>query len=251
MSDYMRKIFYLRKVEQGVPVPGAGFVRLERRKEYLHLLLCVTEGSIPEGTPVCGIYDKEGSWPRLEFGVLPERAGRYETKLRVTSLPDRTACEKIAGVFIGTSETYWVGGEPDLKPTGREPDEPEQPVEEKQEEGPDTQLQAAEMYPFEDDEMTWCRQIEPSDFSSLPVACWRLGSNSFVLQGYYNYRHLIYTCDGRRQYIGVPGQYHRREQYLARRFGFPRFKGTKRKRITMGDFGYWLLEIGGAGDDAG
>ncbi len=99
------------------------------------------------------------------------------------------------------------------------------------------------MYPFEDDEMDWCYEMEPRDFGSFQADLWHLASNSFLLQGYYNYRHLMYAHRKGKNYIGVPGQFHRREQYLASRFGFPQFKGTQKKRVTMGDFGYWLREI--------
>lgn len=271
MNDYMRKIFYLKQVEQGSPAPGAGYVRLERKTEYLYLLLCVTEGCIPEGRAVCGIYEESGTWHRLELGNLLHMAGTWETKRRLTSLPDRGICDKIAGIFIGDAQNYWVGGDPAMElpystSDGQKPEGPvDLPAEEEVADIPDKQpaslpepkeeneqtaeLKAAEMYPFEDDEMIWCRQIEPEDFSSLPMSCWRLGNNSFVLHGYYNYRHLLYASDGARCYIGVPGQYHRKEQYLARQFGFPRFKGTKRKRTTMGDFGYWLQEVGGVNDN--
>lgn len=101
----------------------------------------------------------------------------------------------------------------------------------------------AEMYPFEDDEMEWCMQMEPADFSSFPMEFWHYAKNSFLLQGFYNYRHLLYAHSKDKNYIGVPGQFHRREQYLANRFGFPRFKGTQKKRVTVGDFGYWLKEL--------
>ena len=37
MTDYMRKIIYLRKWEQGTQVPGAGYIRLERKKDFLSL----------------------------------------------------------------------------------------------------------------------------------------------------------------------------------------------------------------------
>lgn len=99
------------------------------------------------------------------------------------------------------------------------------------------------MYPFEDDEMDWCYQIEPKDFGIFSAKEWHLASNSFLLQGYYNYRHLMFAHKKGKNYIGVPGQFHRREQYLASRFGFSQFKGTQRKRVTMGDFGYWMREI--------
>lgn len=99
------------------------------------------------------------------------------------------------------------------------------------------------MYPFEDDEFDWCYQIQPQDLRCFAAHQWHLAENTFLLQGYYNYRHLIYAHRYGKNYIGVPGQFHRREQYLAARFGFCEFKGTKRKRVTVGDYGYWLYEM--------
>lgn len=99
------------------------------------------------------------------------------------------------------------------------------------------------MYPFEDDEFDWCYQIHPQDLKCFAAHQWHLAENTFLLQGFYNYRHLIYAHRHGKNYIGVPGQFHRREQYLAARFGFCEFKGTKRKRVTVGDYGYWLYEM--------
>ena len=66
----------------------------------------------------------------------------------------------------------------------------------------------------------------------------------FLLQGYYNYRHLLLSHTKERKiYIGIPGQYHRRDKYLADMFGFGRFKGIHNKQIRLGDFGYWMMEF--------
>lgn len=99
------------------------------------------------------------------------------------------------------------------------------------------------MYPFEDDEMEECVQICPADFSSFPNEYWHMASNTFLLQGYYNYRHLILARKGDKIYVGVPGQYHRRDKYMADMFGFGRFKSILRKKERLGDFGYWMMEI--------
>lgn len=96
---------------------------------------------------------------------------------------------------------------------------------------------------FEDDELVWCRRIHPAEISGMHPAEWYLVANSFLLQGYYNYHHLIYASDGEKIYVGVPGQYYRREMYMAKRFGFPIFKGRRKKSISIGDFGYWLREV--------
>lgn len=98
------------------------------------------------------------------------------------------------------------------------------------------------MYPFEDDEMEACVQISPADFSDFPKEFWRLGSNTFLLQGYYNYRHLILAYADGKLYVGIPGQFHRRDKYLADMFGFGKFKGIHNKPGKLGDFGYWLME---------
>lgn len=106
------------------------------------------------------------------------------------------------------------------------------------------------MYPFEDDEMEVCVQISPADFSDFPQKYWHMGSNTFLLQGYYNYRHLIMARKGDRIYVGIPGQYHRRDKYLAEMFGFGQFKCIQKKEPRLGDFGYWMMEIEkGAKDD--
>lgn len=100
-----------------------------------------------------------------------------------------------------------------------------------------------EMYPFEDDEMEWCFGMEPKDLSYFPMEYWHYAKNTFLLQGFYNYRHLLYAHKEEKNYLGVPGQFHRREQFLAGQFGFPLFKATKKKRTTVGDFGYWMKEL--------
>lgn len=99
------------------------------------------------------------------------------------------------------------------------------------------------MYPFEDDEMEECVQISPEDFSDFPKEFWHLGSNTFLLQGYYNYRHLILAVANDKIYIGIPGQYHRRDKYLADMFGFKKFKCIHKRPPRLGDFGYWMMEI--------
>ena len=81
-----------------------------------------------------------------------------------------------------------------------------------------------EMYPFEDDEMEWCYGMEPKDFSYFPMEYWHYSKNTFLLQGFYNYRHLLYAHKEGKNYLGVPGQFHRREQFLASKFGFSFFK---------------------------
>ncbi|MCM1246001.1 MAG: DUF6128 domain-containing protein [Roseburia sp.] len=99
------------------------------------------------------------------------------------------------------------------------------------------------MYPFEDDEIEESVQISPADLSDFPQRFWHLASNSFLLEGYYKYRHLIFVRADGKLYLGIPGQYHRRDKFLADMFGFTKFKSIYNRAVKLGDFGYWLMEI--------
>lgn len=99
------------------------------------------------------------------------------------------------------------------------------------------------MYPFEDDEIEESVQISPANLSDFPQRFWHLASNSFLLEGYYKYRHLIFVRADGKLYLGIPGQYHRRDKFLADMFGFTKFKSIYGRAVKLGDFGYWLMEI--------
>jgi hypothetical protein len=103
------------------------------------------------------------------------------------------------------------------------------------------------MYPFEDNEVAWCVRIEPKDIGLLPMESWILGNNSFLLHGYYSYRHLIFARindkNGMNYILGVPGIYHNREKFMAKMFGFENFKCAKRKSQRTGEFGYWYVPV--------
>ena len=103
------------------------------------------------------------------------------------------------------------------------------------------------MYPFEDDEIMDCVKLEPRDIGILPMDKWILATNSFLLHGYYTYRHLIFARkkeEGQLKYmLGVPGIYRDRERFMAGMFGFSEFKCVRNVEKNTGDFGYWYMEI--------
>ncbi len=90
--------------------------------------------------------------------------------------------------------------------------------------------------------------IKPKDIGLLPIENWILGSNSFLLHGYYNYRYLILVQltekDGKNRYLlGVPGHYYNNDKYMASMFGFPGFVLSKKQPTENGRFGYWYTNI--------
>ncbi len=89
--------------------------------------------------------------------------------------------------------------------------------------------------------------VGPEDFVILQEKYYQMTHNSFLLHGYYNYRHLLLmrqeTSGQVKYYIGVPGNFYEREKQVARMFGFESFEGT-REPARDGDFGYYLIPAG-------
>ena len=90
--------------------------------------------------------------------------------------------------------------------------------------------------------------IKPQDIGILPRENWVYGNNSFLLHGYYNYRHLILARlenpEGEIRYLlGVPGHYFSNEKNLASMFGFPHFVLARKQPEENGRFGYWYTDL--------
>ena len=107
-------------------------------------------------------------------------------------------------------------------------------------------LQLWEIYPhirpFQDEREYL--SIGPSDFVLFPEDSYRAVNNSFLLHGYYNYRHLILGRVEQRgeycYYIGVPGNFYEREKQVAVMFGFESFECAV-EPAQAGDFGYYMM----------
>lgn len=88
--------------------------------------------------------------------------------------------------------------------------------------------------------------IAPKDFIVLRSEYQKMVHNSFLLHGYYNYRHLILGKvreNGEwRYYLGVPGNFYGREKMVAEMFGFEAFEGEK-EPAKAGDFGYFMKRV--------
>lgn len=88
-----------------------------------------------------------------------------------------------------------------------------------------------------------CVRIKPCDIAALPKKYWILGSNSFVLHAYYNYRYLIMCHNDIEKYmLLVPGIYTLNEKTAAAMFGFLEFLeiGVNDKNDK---WGYWTMKI--------
>ena len=101
---------------------------------------------------------------------------------------------------------------------------------------------------FANQELFDCVRITPNEIGLMRMENWRLGSNSFLIHGYYCYQYLllgkIRYQDGEQRYIlGVPGIFNNKEQYIATIFGFEQFVPVKQTNVRTGQFGYWMTEL--------
>jgi len=105
-----------------------------------------------------------------------------------------------------------------------------------------TWKQLSSMYPKYlpfDGEKNWeILRLSLQDIGRLPRDYWHLGTNDFVVHGFYDHRHLILVCDPQSgsYYLGVPGEALEQDRRVAELFGF-------RKYRPAGQFGYWLTGI--------
>lgn len=99
-------------------------------------------------------------------------------------------------------------------------------------------------HPFQDEREYL--SIAPKDFVVLRQEYQKMVHNSFLLHGYYNYKHLILgkieEKDGWCFYLGVPGNFYTREKMVAEMFGFEAFEG-ERNPAEPGDFGYFMKKV--------
>ena len=101
---------------------------------------------------------------------------------------------------------------------------------------------------FDDDDFYDCIEVSPEKLKCLNQNEIDIAGNSFLLHGYYNFRHILFgrvrdNLDNTKYFIGVPGMYCNRERYMASMFGFNNFKKSHRSDYANPYFGYWYQEI--------
>lgn len=96
------------------------------------------------------------------------------------------------------------------------------------------------IHPY-DDERVYVK-LEPKDFIILSGKYQHLVNNSFLLHGFYNYRHVILGKEGETYYLGVPGVFYEREKMVALMFGFEAFE-CESGESKAGEFGYYLRKV--------
>ena len=99
------------------------------------------------------------------------------------------------------------------------------------------------MRPFGERYPGQCVRIEPQDIGCLPMRMWSLSGNPFLMQEYFQYRHLIFMEWEKGYVIGVPGIYSNMMQSKAENAGFREFIAICGQKNCRGAFGYWLMPL--------
>lgn len=97
-------------------------------------------------------------------------------------------------------------------------------------------------------------KLKPHDIVWFPGSYWRLATNQFLLNGYYNYRYILFFKGTGEQegkyFLGTPGCFGVNDAVTAKKFGFTDFfmadrKSGEEKYLNRNDgrnFGFWCRE---------
>ena len=164
---------------------------------------------------------------------MPERDSREGAGI-ASHEPDSQESEEAA-----SPEPEEQGADPAERMTSEEEDTGTENIEMMADLPPETEEIVSEEFDY--------RRIGPRDLGILRRQDRHLTNNSFLLHGYYNYRHLLLSEDGDQYILGVPGVYMEREKRAASMFGFPQFMEAEEYGIPVpmearehkAVFGYW------------
>lgn len=261
-----KKIFYLALYQQGEKTGQVGFAGINTGNEEACITLQVKKMS--------GYGQSSGSYPlylavgtRIGLGSLEliDGAGNFERKFilrhgKMTVGNQILSPEQITGIWVEldkTGESRIIGGEieseaeekvPEVQTAELEPSETFTTLQEVFSGNKWEELlkNYKQIHPFGDERVFIC--IEPRDFIILQEKYQKLVNNSFLLHGFYNYRHLILGEDNQMGeqgrtcfYLGVPGVFYEREKMVAVMFGFEGFESDG--AVEIGKFGYYMRRV--------
>lgn len=270
-----RKIRYLDYCKNGEKICGAGFVKLEEANDFSNLQIhvkCRSLSGVMFGKIVMQSTDKDCEIGEMElvdgegeFGKTIKAEGRtadeydiYKNAIKIfIVLSDGIIlrCLLKSGNESGDTKVEMSAAEKKVQKDDREEEKPKQKEIMKKE-----ALQAG--MPLPDDKWEYIYSvyphinpfkdereylsIKPCDFIILNETSYQCANNSFLLHGFFNYKHIILTQverDHERQYyIGAPGNYFEREKQVAVMFGFESFECAEEPAQT-GDFGYYMMRV--------
>ena len=286
---YKKIITYLEYFESGNKVSGAGHIKMEINDKNCHVTICLKKIPVIIQTSVL-IYGT-GQEILLDKMYIKSGQGTYEANWNIENINNTgVSIFELTGLFLRISMDQYAIARWDKNQLERPVIVEKQSYmeENRQNEEPkqaeqipsivkqdirvvkdsaclyynDKWEQLTHTYPvinpFSGGNDATHLSIAPSDFVVLRQDYQKMVNNSFLLHGYYNYRHILLSRyqekRGTIYYIGVPGTYYEREKMVAAMFGFEGFEiaqNIKEKNqniqdgiiIPNGTFGYYMKEV--------
>ncbi|MEG1847553.1 MAG: DUF6128 domain-containing protein [Lachnospiraceae bacterium] len=278
LSDYIKKIAYIDLYEEEEKIKNIGYVKSRKRDGIWNLTVHV-QGLAQTDTLLCELKTIEGKQP---LGQINIRNGNGDAEfvytkedlktqgvtemmcngLKLFLSANRYGLCRLRDIQLEASEEKTVA---DIEVTAVEKTAVEKiAVEEtavkkivrkKVTEQREVQVsgnkweQLCKRYPpvapFKESVIEEFLSLKPEDFVVLSEKDQTLANNSFLLHGFYNYKHILLGKQigdaGNQYYIGVPGICHEREKMVAVMFGFEAFEAVEQE--TQGAFGYYLKRV--------
>ena len=253
-----RRIVYLNCYEDSQKGVSAGFARFLKEGNHCKLevnLSKVSGWKDGEYQIFLKGYDRDIC---LGFIRITEGKGTALRELSVKKdklcyRTDEEEADKLYGIAVCGSGSksicgYWKEPEVPLKAAGEEIAEVKTECEQVEHYSADKWKQLCKVFPkvhpFGDTREFIL--IEPKDFIILRSDYQKLVNNSFLLHGFYNYRHIILGSESglgnvRSFYLGVPGVFYEREKMVAVMFGFEGFECSG--PVENGKFGYYMRSV--------
>jgi hypothetical protein len=101
------------------------------------------------------------------------------------------------------------------------------------------------MNPFQKNinNINWVR-VEISDIMFLPLDTWMLINNTYLVNCYRKFKHLILgrNKEEKKMVLGIPDIYYTKIKVMATLYGFNQFKCCKDVIPISGEYGYWIIE---------
>lgn len=284
--DYQRLVSYMYYYTAGMKDANVGFAKATVYQDKFKLSICLN-GIWSESLEKCGIYMivKEKSYILIKLDNLELETGQveYSGEFSPENINESGySFSDICGLALANNGEAFVismWNDDDISPgkltfadkkienMGHFEPEEEKVIEEKTEEielkKSDTELKQKDeesdeleniykradyVDAFPDDYFYDCIEISLKNLQTMTFLDEDLMDNSFLLHGYYNFRHILFgrvrdNLDNTKYFVGVPGLYGNRERYMASMFGFNNFKRSHRSDYINPCFGYWYREI--------
>ena len=237
--SYRKQIIYLELQENGQRIRSAGYARLESLDKEEILTVQLNGQEIVSGKGILLYLQWESGEQQL--CEMTTDQGRASCEKRIPLEKER---EQILGIRIPLAAIPMETGKRQAQTAKESAAVTEHTLHMKDTKWEQLSSIYPHIHPFRD--AREFLSVGPEDFVVLRERCYQMTHNSFLLHGYYNYRHLLLlrqeAAGQAKYYIGVPGNFYEREKQVARMFGFESFEGA-REPAWEGDFGYYLISV--------